>query len=101
MGEGDTPGFQLLDEAEVKFDHRHCLKLFMARNHARLNQTSVDMLQSWRANCDVQLLIYNSDPKNPDVSDLARVTDYIVAHACKGNATLKEERLQNQAMAMA
>jgi hypothetical protein len=58
------------------------------------------MLQSWRANCDVQILIYNSDPKNPDLTDIARVTDYIVAYACKGNATMKEEREQNRLQAM-
>ena len=56
------------------------------------------MLQSWRANCDVQILIYNSDPKTPDVTDIARVTDYIVSYACKGNATLQEEREQTKAM---
>ena len=49
------------------------------------------MLQSWRANCDIQLLIYNGDPTNPDLNEIARVTDYVVAYSCKGNITWKEE----------
>ena len=76
----------------------------MPRNHKRVVQTSKDMLQSWRANCDVQLFIYNSDPKNPDVVNIARVTDYIVflvAYSCKGNYTMKEEKDHTKAMIMA
>ena len=84
----DTPGFPPIDSPEIKVDHKHSTKLYMRRNHTRVVQTSTDLLQSWRANCDVQLLIYNSDPKNPDVTDIARVTDYIVAYSCKGNATM-------------
>ena len=82
-------------------DHKHSTKLYMPRNHNRVVQSSTDLLQSWRANCDVQLLIYNSDPKNPDVMDIARVTDYIVAYSCKGNATMKEEKDHTKAMIMA
>ena len=52
------------------------------------------MLQSWRANCDVQLLIYDCDPLQPSINDIARVTDYIVGYACKGNATTTEEKEQ-------
>lgn len=59
------------------------------------------MLQSWRGNCDVQLLIYNCDPKHPNMSEIARVTDYVVAYACKGNVTMKEEREQNKQLIMA
>jgi len=50
------------------------------------------MLQGWRGNCDLQVLLYNCDPKNPDPSEIARVTDYVASYSTKGNATLKEER---------
>ena len=70
----------------------------MPRNNSRLVQSSTDLLQSWRANCDIQLLIYDCDPRNPDVSNIARVTDYIVAYSCKGNATMKEEREQTRSL---
>jgi hypothetical protein len=51
----------------------------------------MDTLQSWRGNCDVQILTYNCDPSEPDISEIARVTDYVVAYSCKGNATHTEE----------
>ena len=95
-GQCDTPGFPLSDKCEVKVDHRRSKKVYMPRNHPRINQTSTHMLQSWRANCDVQVLIYNCDPRKPDISEIARITDYIVAYSCKGNSTLKEEKEQNR-----
>ena len=73
----------------------------MPRNHNRVNQTSIDMLQSWRGNCDVQLMVYKGDPMKPDISEIARVTDYVVAYQCKGNATQKEEVEQNKKILLA
>ena len=73
----------------------------MKRNHARINQTSDVLLQSWRGNCDVQILIYDSDPMNPDLAEIARVTDYVVAYSCKGNVTWREEIEQTRHMIMA
>ena len=63
----------------------------MPRNHSCLVQSSVDMVQSWRGNCDIQVLIYNSDPLTPDVDEIAWVTDYVVSYACKAAHTYKEE----------
>lgn len=100
-GKADTPGFPLSEGAEIKFDHRRTQKLFMPRNHRRINQASMSLLQSWRGNCDIQLMVYNCDPKYPNVSEIARVTDYVVAYACKGNSTVKEEREQNRRLIMA
>ena len=100
MGKCDTPGFPLNKAPEVKVDHRRSQQLYMPRNHRRLNQTSTDLLQSWRGNCDVQILVYNCDPKKPDISEIAKVTDYVVAYSCKGNATLKEEREQTKKMTL-
>jgi hypothetical protein len=63
----------------------------MPRNHPRLNQTSISMLQTWRANVDLQILVYESNPEAPDLREISKVTDYVVAYSCKGNATLREE----------
>lgn len=92
----DTPGFELSDQPKVQVDHKKCKKLHMPRNHTRVHQTSLDMLQSWRGNCDVQILIYDSDPRHPNISEIARVTDYVVAYSCKGNHTHLEEVKQNK-----
>ena len=50
------------------------------------------MLQSWRANCDIQLLVYESSYSNPDLAEIAKITDYIVAYTCKGNETTLKEK---------
>jgi len=100
-GGADTPGFPLCEKAEIKFDHRRSQKLYMPRNHGRINQTSATLLQSWRGNCDIQLLVYNSDPRNPDIEEIAKVTDYIVSYSTKGNTTLKEEREQTSKIILA
>ena len=100
-GQCDTPGFPLQKEASIKTDHRHAQRLYMPRNHNRINQTSRHMLQSWRANCDVQLIIYDSDPLKPDIAEIARITDYIVSYSTKGNVTWKEENEQTKQLIMA
>ena len=101
VGKADTPGFELHSQPQIKTDHRRAQKLYMPRNHARVNQTSLDLLQSWRGNCDVQILVYDCDPKHPNLSEIARVTDYVVSYACKGNTTVKEEREQNKSLILA
>lgn len=90
-GKCDTPGFPLQDVPSIVREHQRCQKLRMPRNHARLNQTSTSMLQSWRANCDIQILIYDSSPDHIDLREISKVTDYVVAYSCKGNATFREE----------
>ena len=37
---------------------------------------------------------------HPDPDEIARVTDYIVAYACKGNETIVEERSQMKSLFM-
>jgi hypothetical protein len=37
-------------------------------------------------------MLYQSDPDNPDLSELAAVTDYVVSYACKGNESVTEEK---------
>lgn len=63
----------------------------MPRNHSRLNQTSLTLLQSWRGNCDIQIIIYDSPPDRFDLKEVSKVTDYVVAYSCKGNYTLHQE----------
>ena len=56
------------------------------------------MLRSWRGNCDIQVLIYESDPKYPDMREIAKVTDYVVGYACKGGHTYMQDINQMKAM---
>ena len=50
------------------------------------------VLQSWRANCDVKVLLYDTDPYHPDMKEISNVIDYIVAYTCKGHITLNKEQ---------
>ena len=97
--ECDTPGFELIDEPKIVIQ-RKCKKLVLERNHPRLNQSSIDLLKSWRGNCDIQFLIYDSPPGNPNIKEISRVTDYVVGYTCKGGNTLKEERETNKHLVM-
>ena len=97
----DTPGFQLRTDTAIVKDIRGFSRLELPRNNKRLIQSSAFLLQSWRANCDVQILLYETDPLHPDPSEIAKATDYIVAYACKGVETLQEERNQMVSLVMA
>lgn len=57
-----------------------------------LKPMSSSMLQSWRANCDVSIIVYNCDIDKLCPDDLARVTGYVVSYCTKGNVTYKTER---------
>lgn len=101
LGAADTPGFELTDNICIKSERTTASKLLLDRNHPRLNQTAVDVLQSWRGNCDVQILIYDSHPDNPNIAEISKVTDYVVAYSCKGNHTLHEEKQQIRQLILA
>ncbi len=73
-------------------DVRGFNRLELPRNNKRTVQSSLYLLQGWRANCDIQLILYDSDPTNPDCEELAKVTDYVVAYASKGNYSLQGEK---------
>ena len=90
----DTPGFPIRDEPSIEMTNAGFKKLKMPRNHSRLNQCSTDALRSWRANCDVQVFVYDSPPDRLDPHEIARVTDYTVGYSCKGHQTQGDERDQ-------
>lgn len=98
--QADTPGFPLRTEPDILRDLRGFDRLELPRNNQRTVQSSLSFVQSWRANCDIQILLYDSDPKCPNPEDIGRVTDYIVAYACKGNETIVQEKQQMKALIM-
>lgn len=86
-GACDTPGFRLRDTPAIVRDIRGFDRLETPRSDRRVTQTSAYMIQSWRANCDIQIFLYDTDPRHPNLDEIASVTDYIVSYACKGNET--------------
>ena len=91
-GKGDTDGYPIRTSPEIVHDLRNFFRLELPRNNRNINQTSLDMLQSWRANCDCQIILYDSDYTDPDPAEIAKITDYIVAYTCKGNESNQKER---------
>jgi hypothetical protein len=94
----DTNGFRPRDKNCILRDIRGYSRLELARSiqNKRYLTSATYALQSWRANCDIQLLLYDSDPSNPDPSELATVTDYVVSYTCKGNESTLEEKQRHQ-----
>ena len=88
----DTPGFQPRRSAAIVRDDRDFLKLEMPRDNLRMHQTPLNVIRGWRGNCDLKVLLYSSATGVPDPEEISKVTDYVVAYACKGNETLKVER---------
>jgi len=93
-GTSKTPGWKIKNKDGIEKDTRGCNKISLRRNHNRLLQTSLYCLQAWHANCDISVLLYESDPKCPNAKEIAKLTDYVIGYTCKGNATLNIEKKQ-------
>src|SRR5687767_14311667 len=94
----DTPGFPVRVEPKLVHDLQGFDRLELPQNHRRIVATSRWLVQGWRANCDIQVLLYEGDPLHPNPDEIARVTDYIVAYACKGNESIVEQKKQMKAL---
>ena len=97
-GKYDTPGKEIHTEPQINMDKRGFKTLEMPRNHTKVVQSSINLLQSWRANCDIQIILYESDPNVVDPLEISQITDYIVTYSCKGHETLKDEQEQMKTM---
>ena len=42
----------------------------------------------------VSILIYETDPRNPDPMEITKVTDHVVSSACRGNVALAIQKKQ-------
>lgn len=89
----DTPGWERRSTHAIVTDNRKIKHLHMKREHStRVVQHSKTFLKIWRGNCDVKLLLYESDPSCPDVDEIDNVVRYIVAYTGKGNKTHTQEK---------
>lgn len=92
-GSNITPGFELQDFDRIDMDYKRNIKLLkMKRNDPRMKQTSTTMLQSWRANCDLAVIVYDTDPVQLCPQDISRISGYIVSYCTKGNSSYKKEQ---------
>ena len=89
---GDTPGKDRRTQATIEKNAKGIEHLLLPRLHSKkVVQHSRAILQAWRANADVQLLIYRSNPNIPDVGEIEAVTKYCTAYAGKTKHTTREE----------
>ncbi len=93
----DTPGFPLTSVPKLVCDMQGFDRLELPQNNRRVVASSKWLLQSWRANSDLQPLLYEGDPFYPSPEEIARVTDYIVAYCCKGHECIVEKMKQIKA----
>ena len=92
-GSFETTGFQIHNQDCIENDTRGFKSLNLRRtNSVRFIQTGLLLLQTWRANCDVKILIYDTDPYHPDMNEISSVIDYIAAYTCKGHMTKFKEK---------
>ncbi len=97
-GNGQTPGFPVTEVPYIDRSQGYEKIILPRKNCVRLVQSSTKMLQVWRGNCDIQLLLYKSDPEKLDPKEIAQITDYVVSYACKGNERLHDEKEQNKSI---
>jgi hypothetical protein len=65
-GVSDTPGFVLWSEPVIVSDPHGYNQIELSRNNKCVVQSSLDLCQSLRGNCDFQILLYECDPFSPD-----------------------------------
>ena len=70
-GVGDTEGFPLRQDPAIVKDFRGFRRLELPRYDRRTVKTSSYLLQGWRGKCDIQLLLYDDNPCDPDPEEIA------------------------------
>ena len=97
----NTPGLKIQQEPCIVRDLRDFDHVDMPHDHRHIAQCATYVARGWRDNCDIQYLIYTSDPNNIDSSDVSRVTNYVVSYSCKGSKTEIEQKLSMKDMILA
>ena len=85
FGSEDKPGKELRKENALTLDRNCSLRLEMKRDHPMMTQFSENLVRSWRANCDLSVILSKGDPDNPPMRDIIPVSNYICRYATKGS----------------
>jgi hypothetical protein len=93
FGKLDTSGMELIEKARIYRDMKGISHFRMRRTQlVHLVQHSRSLLRGWRANCDIKLLLYYSNPSCQDISEIEDVYRYLVAYTGKRHNTSQEEK---------
>jgi hypothetical protein len=103
-GKCDSPGFKNRARAcivqEIQGYKRFELPRRRPKKRRNIMPTSMALVYGWRANCDVKILLYESNPQHPDAKDIAKVTNYLVTYASKGVESVEAEKSQLRSIIM-
>jgi hypothetical protein len=89
----DTPRMDLIKNAEIQIDRKGMSHFRMRRTHlVHLVQHSKYLLKAWRANCDIKLLLYFTNPTSPDLREIEDVFRYVVVYTGKRHNTSQDEK---------
>ena len=80
----------LIEKEQIHIDRKGISNFRMGRTC--LVQHSKSLLKAWRANCDIKLLLYYSNPSHPDIREIEDVCKYVVAYTGKRHNTSQEEK---------
>ena len=91
-GKGDTPGWEIYDEDVItNLAGKQTKVLRLKRKESHLKEASRPMLRSWRANCDMRLIVYEKSPSTVEPEDIAEISGYIVNYCTKGAVSYEKE----------
>jgi hypothetical protein len=92
FGKMDTQGLPRMPRSRIITNKKGishfqmtCTELVRVVQHSRI------LLRSWRANSDIKLLLYYSDPSCPDISEIEDVCRYVVAYTGRRHNTTQSE----------
>ncbi len=84
---------ELIQHAKIQQDKKGIAHFRMRRTKSvRLVQHSKFILKAWRANCDVKLLLYFSDPTSPDLREIEDVCRYVLAYRQEAQHISRQKR---------
>jgi hypothetical protein len=87
-----TPGLPRTIRSNIFIDRKGISNFRMRRTKSvRVVQHSRMLLRGWRANCDIKLLLYYSNPKCPDISKIEDVLRCVVSYTGKRHITSQAE----------
>jgi hypothetical protein len=97
-GKQDTQGLPHTKRSKIFIDRKGISHFRMKRmKSVRVVQHSKTLLRGWRANWDIKLLLYYSNPNCPDISVIEDVSRYVVSYMGKRHNTsqAKIDAIQN------
>jgi hypothetical protein len=91
-GKQDTQGLPRTTRSKIFIVGKGILHFRMRRTKSvRVVQHSRTLLQGWRANCNIKLLLYYMNPNCPDISEIEDVSRYVVSYTGKRHNTSQAE----------